>query len=109
MSLPLGSPRDLAGRLTVLLAAIASATAVQWVTAWVAVATTIATSLTAHVPANRYDHIVIEYLRTAQQLDYFSSRGDLTGAALVDACRDAISVENQAWMARISESPPASA
>lgn len=73
------------------------------IAAWVPVVTTVGSSLLAHIAASRYDHLVIEYLRTAQRLENLrNSRVDtgMSNAAFVDACEAAISVENQAWMAR---------
>jgi hypothetical protein len=61
---------DLLGATAVVLAAGAAAFKVEGLTAWVPVVTTIGTSLTAHIAAARYDHLVIEYLRTAQRLEH---------------------------------------
>ncbi len=94
----------LLGVTAVVLAALAAAFQVGGLAAWVPVVTTIATSVAAYIAAARYDHLVIEYLRTAQRLQHL--RQDYLGnpasdpAAFVDACEAAISVENQAWMAR---------
>lgn len=71
--------------------------------AWAPVATTAATTVAAHIAAARYDHLVIEYLRTAQQLEHLrDTYRDAPGdpAAFVDACENVISVENQGWMTR---------
>jgi SMODS and SLOG-associating 2TM effector domain 1 len=51
----------LLGVTAVVLAALA---------AWVPVVTTIATSIAAYVAVARYDHLVIEYMRTAQRLQH---------------------------------------
>jgi hypothetical protein len=104
----------LLGGLAVVLAALATATGVGGFSAWVPVVTTVATSLAAFVAAARYDHLVIEYLRTADRLTYLRDRHrrapTLSGPQLVDACEDAISIENKGWMARWSQppAPPAS-
>ena len=94
-----------------VLAAGAAAFKVEGLTAWVPVVTTIGTSLTAHIAAARYDHLVIEYLRTAQRLEHLRDQHlhDRTNqdGPFIDACEDAISVENQAWMARWDEPPTA--
>jgi SMODS and SLOG-associating 2TM effector domain 1 len=55
------------------------------------------TAVTAHITAARYDHLVIEYLRTAQRLQhlrdaYLNTLGE-KAAEFIDACEDAISVE----------------
>ncbi len=95
---------DLLGVTAVVLAAVAAAFQVERAAAWVPVVTTIGASLVAYVAAARYDHMVIEYLRTVQRLEHLRREyldnpvGD--AAAFIDACEAAISVENQAWMAR---------
>lgn len=58
----------LLGAAAVVLAAVAAAFKVDSLNAWVPVATTIGTSVAAYVAAARYDHMVIEFLRTAQRL-----------------------------------------
>ena len=86
-----------------VLAAVAAAFQIERAAAWVPVVTTVGASLVAYVAAARYDHMVIEYLRTAQRLEHLrreyldNPAGD--AAAFIDACEAAISVENQAWMA----------
>jgi hypothetical protein len=95
---------DLLGITAVVLGAVAAAFQVERAAAWVPVVTTIGASLVAYVAAARYDHMVIEYLRTGQRLEHLRREyldnpvGD--AAAFIDACEAAISVENQAWMAR---------
>jgi hypothetical protein len=95
---------DLLGIAAVILAALGAAFDLDGLALWIPVVTTIATSLTAHIAAARYDHLVIEYLRTAQRLthlrDDYQRTHSRTAASFIDACEDAISVENQAWMAR---------
>jgi hypothetical protein len=94
---------DALGALTVILAAVAASFNVPALAAWVPVATTAGTSLVAYIAAARYDHLIIEFLRTAQRLeDLRDARADspTTGAELVDACEAAISIENEGWMAR---------
>ena len=59
--------------------------------------------LVAYVAAARYDHMIAEFLRTAQRLEQLrGSRADTPTepAAFDDACEAAISIENQGWMAR---------
>jgi hypothetical protein len=94
---------DLLGLIAVALAALAAALKIDGLAAWVPVVTTIGTALAAHTAAARYDHLVIEYLRTAQRLEHIRDQHLDTPADAVDfidACEAAISVENQAWMAR---------
>lgn len=88
------------------------------VAAWVAVLTTIAGALAAHIEASRYQHQVIVFSGTARRLeslrDAISDRLEreppLTAAessALVKSCEDAISTENESWMADWEKSTPA--
>jgi len=95
---------DLLGVTAVVLAAVAAAFRVGGLAAWVPVVTTIGTSVAAYIAAARYDHLVIEYLRTAQRLEHLCRQHldnpASDAATFIDACEAAISVENQAWMAR---------
>ena len=95
---------DLLGVTAVVLAAVAAAFGVGALAAWVPVVTTIGTSAAVHIAAARYDHLVIEFLRTSQRLEHlcreFRDNPGQDPAAFIDACEAAISVENQAWMAR---------
>ncbi len=94
----------LLGGTAVVLAALAAAFQIGGLAAWVPVVTTIATSVAAYIAAARYDHMVIEYLRTAQRLQHLRQEQldnpASDPAAFIDACEAAISVENQGWMAR---------
>jgi hypothetical protein len=90
------------GAATVVLTVLAASFDLPPIAAWVPVATTAATSVTAHIAAARYDHMIIEYLRTAQHLehlreDYLTTPGQ--EATFIDECENAISTENQGWMA----------
>ena len=93
---------DVLGATAVLFGAIAAAFEVLNLAAWVPVITTVAAAVVAHIAASRYDHQIIEFLRTADELQHLSGnrRPKLTDTEFVDACEAAISVENQAWMAR---------
>jgi hypothetical protein len=74
---------------------------------WVAVVTTIAGAVAAHAEASRFSHLIVSYRATADRLTSLRSRflddeargAPIDFAALVDRAEDAISVENQAWMA----------
>ncbi|MFC1572629.1 DUF4231 domain-containing protein [Candidatus Eisenbacteria bacterium] len=77
--------------------------------AWVAVLTTIGGAITAHIGASRYDYLVTSYLGTACRLEDLASRWPPTGggtvpspewSAFVQSCENAISTENQGWMAK---------
>jgi SMODS and SLOG-associating 2TM effector domain 1/Protein of unknown function (DUF4231) len=94
---------DMLGVTAIILAALAAALEVDSLAAWVPVVTTIGTSLAAHIAAARYDHLVIEFLRTAQRLEHLRDQYTETptnNASFIDACEAAISIENQGWMAR---------
>jgi hypothetical protein len=90
------------GVVAVVFAGVAAAFDVSGLAAWVPVITTITAAVVAHVAASRYDHQIIEFVRTADRLQDLrdNRRGRLTVHAFVDACEDVISVENQGWMAR---------
>jgi hypothetical protein len=65
--------------------------------------TTVGTSLVAYIAASRYDHMIIEYLRTEQQLEHLrDTRTDnkMSASKFIDACESVISIENQVWMTR---------
>jgi hypothetical protein len=71
--------------------------------AWVPFLTTVGTSLVAYIAAARYDHMIVEYLRTEQRLEYLRDTrigNKISDDSFVDACESAISIENQAWMSR---------
>ncbi len=77
--------------------------------AWVAVLTTIAGTLLAEAEAARYTHLIISYRTTARRLETLRDRwrelaqsvplAEDEIARFVRQCEEAISIENQAWMA----------
>ena len=77
--------------------------------AWVAVVTTLAGAVTAHVAAARYEFLAVSYRATAHRLEslrdqWLDSQQPAAGAKMTPAefikqCEDAISMENQGWMA----------
>jgi hypothetical protein len=81
--------------------------------AWAAVVTTAAGALAAHVAAERYEFLWIEYSRTASELQRLADRrtaadgSALSDADLIAACENVISVQNQAWMAKWGTEEPA--
>jgi hypothetical protein len=100
----LRTAQDLLGVGAVVLAATAATFNHDGLNVWVPVVTTVGASLAAHITAARYDHLVIEFLRTAQHLirlrdDYLDNPSE-PHPTLIDTCEQAISVENQGWMAR---------
>ncbi|NMO55740.1 DUF4231 domain-containing protein [Actinoplanes sp. TBRC 11911] len=88
---------DLLGLAAVALAAVGASFRLDGFTAWVPVVTTIGTAVAAYTAAARYDHLVIEYLRTAQRLRGIT---DNPGTTVIDDCEAAIAMENQGWIAR---------
>lgn len=76
--------------------------------AWVAVLTTLGGALAAHIAGTRYDFLVMSYYATARRLEDLvdgwrldGSPSDLTRwSAFVRACEQAISVENESWLAK---------
>ena len=99
----------LIGGLAVILGALG-----KWTGAWVAVLTTIGTSVAAYIFANRYQYLIISYQATARQLELLKNQWIVTGAPKQDPeernrfilnCEEAISIENSAWMAKLTEKP----
>jgi len=75
--------------------------------AWVAVVTTVSAAVAAHSAESRYQYQLIEYSRTAQQLenllvDYHStaSRTAEWEDKFVSHCEHVISIQNEAWMVK---------
>ncbi len=93
----------------------ATGTADAGVAAWVAVLTTLGAALAAHMAASRYDFLVMSYYATARRLEDLVNDWRSDGAptepaawsAFVRACEDAISVENESWLAKWAEQQPA--
>lgn len=87
------------------------AAGISKVAIWVAVLTTVSTSVAAYFQANRYEYLLLSYTATAWRLKELSD--DLGGPGsslgernrLILACEEAISVENQAWMAKWLQKP----
>ena len=77
-----------------------------------AVATTAGAAVAAHIAANRYEHLITTYRATARQLK--SIRDDwldrdpanrMSASDFIHASENAVSVENQGWMAKWTERP----
>jgi hypothetical protein len=75
-----------------------------------AVFTTITVSLAAYLYAGRFQHLIVSYQATARRLEnlrvqWASSldHGPSEAARFIHACEEAISVENSAWMAELTE------
>ncbi|SAL51117.1 hypothetical protein AWB70_04156 [Caballeronia cordobensis] len=80
--------------------------------AWVAVVTTVSAALAAHVAADRYDFVVMSYHATASRLDALIDEWQSppknkrrSWSSFVKSCEDAISVENESWIAKWMKKP----
>ncbi len=101
------------GLLAVVMGAMASAVAatgldwLSYLSPWVAVVTTAGGAVTAHLAASGYDHAAMTYYATADRLaglrDIWQADPNRLEPArvgkLVDDCENAISTENEAWLA----------
>jgi hypothetical protein len=92
--------------LAAVLGAIVATAHLNRIGVWVAVVTTVGAAITAHIAAARYEHLVISYLSTARQLrsllrrwEARSDKDPTAAGMLVRECEDAISRENESWMA----------
>ncbi len=97
------------GLVGVVLGAAAAVWSVDAIAAWVAVVTTLTAALTAHVAASRWEYQLVEYLRTANELNRL--RGEWLSASvaahdeaaedgLVERCEHVVSIQNDGWMAK---------
>jgi hypothetical protein len=103
----------LLGLLAVIMAAAASAAAATGLSqlaglgSWVAVVTTAGAAVTAHLAAARFDHQAMTYFATAERLTSLRDAWRVDDerntpsrvGKFVDDCENAISVENEAWLA----------
>lgn len=95
--------------LAALLGVVAAQSGTGGVAIWAPVVTTIIAAIAAHVEAGRFEYQAISYLGTAKRLRQLrdswldrTSRGPATtdqASTFVRQCEDAISSENQSWMA----------
>ncbi|HEV3376187.1 MAG TPA: DUF4231 domain-containing protein [Thermoleophilaceae bacterium] len=101
------------GVVGAVLAAAAGLSEDDSVAVWVPVVTTITAAVTAHAAAARYEYLLVEYLRTALQLERLRDRrGDaatMTDEQLIRAAEHVISVQNQGWMAKLTSQEEAPA
>ena len=100
--------RNCRAGLTIAAAGLAAlATVSSNVAAWAAVVTAAAAAVSAHVAAERYEYLLVEYSRTASELRRLVSRrtaadgSPLSGPDLIQHCEEVISIQNQAWMAKL--------
>lgn len=99
--------------LGAVLAAVAAVVPRAGIGTWVGVVTTIAGAVVAHAAAQRYEYQQVEFWRTADQIEYLRSRyesaeHDETGDdGFVAECERVISIQNDAWMAKLAGHPNA--
>jgi hypothetical protein len=92
--------------LGVVLASVAATLALTFAAAWVAVSTTVGAAVAAYAAGSRYEYQLVEYLRTAAQLERLRTlwssgeRDTAAGDAFVLDCEQVISIQNEAWMAK---------
>jgi hypothetical protein len=90
--------------------AVLAAAAGTWeqdvVAVWVPVVTTVGAAVTAHAAAARYEYLLVEYLRTTEELERMRDRrgpaSKLTDEQLVRKAEEVISVQNEGWMAKLT-------
>jgi hypothetical protein len=94
------------GVLGALLAAAAGTWEVDSVAVWVPVVTTVTAAVAAHAAAERYEYLLVEYLRTAAELERLRDRRGRAGGPgdeeFVRSCEHVISVQNEGWMAKLT-------
>ena len=93
----------------VVFAVLAATLEVAAASAWVAVVTTVTAAVTAHVAASRWEYQLVEYERTAGELERLrASRVDASPTdpaaddRFVERCEQVVSAQNEAWMAKWS-------
>ncbi|MDB5059768.1 MAG: hypothetical protein JWO59_3240 [Chloroflexi bacterium] len=90
-----------------VLAAVAAVYGKEAAASWVAAVTTIMALVTAHGAAERYEYQEIEFSRTADALERLrADRGSTDSDGFVESCESIISVQNEAWMAKLSNPEP---
>jgi len=106
-------------RLSLILGALAAvlgivAATYSSVAGWVAVIGTITASIAARQYAGRYQFLIVSYRAAAEKLEGLKARWEVerkiqAGAAadqkFIQACEEAISTENSAWMAEWTKNP----
>jgi hypothetical protein len=96
--------------LSVLGAVLAVSAAVleaDSVAAWVAVVTTVTAAVSSHVAASRWEYQLVEYLRTAAELEELQeswlsadTNDEAVADTLVEHCEHVVSIQNDGWMAK---------
>lgn len=97
------------GCIAVLLGALGFT---GWTAGWVGVISSITASIAAYLYSGRYQYLVISYQATARRLELLRTRWLSSGKTDADSdernlfiseCEEAISVENNAWMAEFAK------
>jgi hypothetical protein len=93
--------------LAAVLAVSAAVLKVDAAAAWVAVVTTVTAAVSSHVAASRWEYQLVEYLRTAAELEELQEswlstdeHDEATADALVERCEHVVSIQNDGWMAK---------
>jgi conflict system pore-forming effector with SLATT domain/uncharacterized protein DUF4231 len=90
-----------------VLGAAAGTWEIDRLAGWVPVVTTIGAAVTTHVAAERYSYMVLEYSRTADELERIRGRrgrmASMADADLVRHAENVISIQNEGWMAKLNE------
>ncbi|MFD6663705.1 DUF4231 domain-containing protein [Micromonospora chalcea] len=90
-----------------VLGAAAGTWEVDRLAMWVPVVTTIGAGVTAHVAAERYSYMLLEYSRTADELERIRDRrgrfASMNDEDLVQHAEAVISIQNEGWMAKLNE------
>jgi hypothetical protein len=75
--------------------------------AWVAVVTTVTAAVSSHVAASRWEYQLVEYLRTAAELEELQAswlgtdvHDEAAADGLVEHCEHVVSIQNDGWMAK---------
>lgn len=89
-----------------VLAAVAGTWGANSVAVWVPVVTTVTAAVTSHVATARYEFLLAEYVRTADELERIRDRrgsaATFSDEELVRHAEEVISAQNQAWMAKLT-------
>jgi SMODS and SLOG-associating 2TM effector domain 1/Protein of unknown function (DUF4231) len=93
--------------LGALLAVWAAVRKADTAAAWVAVVTTVTAAVSSHVAASRWEYQLVEYLRTAAELEELQEswlstdvHDEAAADALVEHCEHVVSIQNDGWMAK---------
>lgn len=90
----------------VVLAALGAIVAADALAVWVPVVTTVAGAIAAHAAAERYEYLLVEYLRTAHALrrlrDRQGTARSLSDEELIRRAEGILSAQNAAWLVKVT-------